>query len=152
MQKPIVLLLLSILLTSFSTQAQTEEKTIDAETFGNLMCDCINQFMDDMHPEIKRMMRNIEVIGEEEAQKRFTTYIEEHPEESEEIMSDAKILQNFDQSIADIDVCVELEKFTKKDSFKENEAELEKEVADFLENKSKCVYAYIFYSIGAKKN
>jgi len=152
MKKSILLPLLIFLFINFSMQAQTDSNVSDAEKFGNLMCDCINTLMDDMHPEIKRMMRNIEALGSEEAQKRFTTYIEEHPEESEEIMSDAKILQNFDQSIADIDVCVELEKFTKKDSFKENEAELEKEVADFLENKSKCVYAYIFYSIGVKNN
>ncbi|WP_336128337.1 hypothetical protein [Mesoflavibacter sp. CH_XMU1422-2] len=150
MKKSIFLLLLSVLFISFSTKAQTDSSVSDAEKFGDLMCDCINTLMDDMHLEIKRMIINSEVLGSEEAQKRFATYIEEHPEESEKIMSDAKKLQNFDQSIADIEVCNELNEFTKKGNFKENEAELEKEVEDFLENKSKCVYAFIFYSMGKK--
>lgn len=150
MKKTIVLLLLSILFTSFSVQAQTEEKTIDAETFGDLMCDCINQFMDDMHPEIKRMMRNMEVIGEEEAQERFVTYIEEHPEETAKILSDGEKLQKFEQSMSKLPGCQTLIEISKDKSFKEDK-DLEKEIEDYLENKSKCVYAFIFYQIGSEK-
>ena len=71
MKKSISLFFFGILFSAVSLQAQSNEIHADVEKFGDLMCDCINTLMDDMHPEIKRMVRNMETLGEEEAQKRF---------------------------------------------------------------------------------
>lgn len=154
MNKQLLFFILGLTFFSFSIHAQTPETTtkrvITAEEAGNVMCDCINDFMDDLHPQVKTLMKNIDLIGMEEAQTKFMNYIEENPDEAEKIMVDAVKMQSFDQSIAKIESCKTLNELVSDQSMQDN-PNLEKELGDFLKTKSKCEYAYIFYKLGAKQ-
>ena len=153
MKKHFLFYILCFALFSIPSQIKAQEspteEVLSAEVAGNVMCDCINAFLDDLHPQIKLLIRNIEANGIEDAQAKFATYIEEHPEESEQIMKDAQKMQNFEKTILQIDGCEEFNNLM-SDKNIEEQPNFEEDMIDYLKSKTKCEYAYIFYKLGNK--
>ena len=126
-----------------------EEELTDLQKI-DLLCGCVNTLMDDMHPQFKTMIRDMEAIGQEEATAKFTQYLEDNPEEMEQIMKDTQKLDNFDGSMAEIEGCENLNAVLSNTMKNEGSMTLEELEAE-LKSRAECEFAAIFFSMGKKQ-
>jgi stalled ribosome rescue protein Dom34 len=134
---------------SQSTLAQEpdSEAELSEEQKVDLLCGCVSTFMDDMHPQIQTMIRDMVAIGKEEAEQNFTEYLMEHPEEMEEILKDSKALENFDGSMANIEGCEDLNTILSDTKMEESSMTLEELEAE-INSRDDCEFAAIFFRLG----
>jgi hypothetical protein len=95
------------------------------------------------------MIRDIDEIGQEEAGKKFTKYLQENPDEMEKILKDTEILDNYDKSMAQIEGCEDLNAVLSDVGETESTITLEEMEAQ-LNSKTECEFAAIFFRLGKK--
>lgn len=65
-------------------------------------CECFNEIMNNFHPEIVKMMKNMVEIGEEAAIQEFTQYMMSlNEEEQMEFIKEAESLKNMESMLDD---------------------------------------------------
>lgn len=65
------------------------------------ICECINLFFDELHPQLVQLMLDMTEIGEEEAQANFVAYLSTASEEEQnQIQADIAKMQNAEEGIA----------------------------------------------------
>ena len=124
----------------------TEDK-IDEIELANNLCDCINMMMGELHPQIGIMIRDMDALGKEEANNNFAQYLEENPDEMEQIMQDVQMLEKFEETLSSIEQCEDLNSLLSNENMKKQEISKEK-IEAHLESQSNCEYARIFYKLG----
>ncbi len=99
--KKILFSLLSLLLWLQVGFAQDSTSPTVAKEAAEDICECINQFFDELHPQLVQLMLDMTEIGEEEAQANFMAYLGEAPEEEQkQIQADIAKMQNANEGIA----------------------------------------------------
>ncbi|MCW5519414.1 hypothetical protein J1N09_06170 [Aureitalea sp. L0-47] len=154
MKKQLLYLIIGLALFSFPhhnlAQEPDSETQYTNEERIDMLCGCVNSLMTDLHPQIKEMVREMDALGEEKAMENFTKYLEENPGEIEQIMKDGKTLEQFDQSLAEIDGCSNLNKILSDANLEDNPL-AENEFKELLETKGNCEFAQIFFKMGTKE-
>ncbi|RZS93808.1 hypothetical protein [Aquimarina brevivitae] len=144
------LMLLGLPLLSMAQDGGENASLVDIEKGANTMCDCMNSFMDQLHPQLKVLVRDMDRMGQEKANQKFTEYIKNNPDQVDQIVQDAAMMKQFEQSIKKIEGCADLNTLLSDEIMQENPG-AEEELVAFLRSKSKCEYAYIFYKMGTGK-
>lgn len=142
----LVLFLFFSINLSFNTMAQESSK-IDEK--ASLMCSCINKMLDDLHPQLKVFIKDIDANGQQKAQENLTQYIVDNPEEAESFMQSIQKFSDFENYISTIDGCDNLPEKMKEGE--EDIDEFESKLVSYFETNEQCSYAYIFYKMGTGK-
>lgn len=154
MKKTHLLLILCLAFIGLSGSAIAQEPATEKEYTDeekvNLLCDCVNLLMEDMHPEFRTMIRDMDSIGPDKAGEKFAKYIEENPDEVEKIKEDTKKLDNFDATMASIEGCENLNTILSNTMKTEDSITLE-EIENQLNTRSGCEFAAIFFRMGKKQ-
>lgn len=96
--KPLLTILL-ILFVSFSQAQSTEENNelTDAQIAAEKLCDCLNSFLNDLHPKLVTFIIENAQYGIEKAEENFFSFFETaSSEEILKIQEDSEILENID--------------------------------------------------------
>jgi len=128
---------------TLSSQAQ---KNNDIAKSGDLMCNCINEVLNDLHPQIKVFIEDVDKSGMQKAQENLITYITNHPEQAEDIQKSANKMTNLDSYILEVEGCKDLENELNK--FEKNIDNFETKLLDYLKTSDHCKMTYLFYKIG----
>lgn len=146
-----LLLSFAILLiaTSNSGLFAQSTKNKQVEKIGSLFCECIDKFMDDLHPQLKKFVLEIDEFGQEFAEQQLGLFVEQNPSEAEAIMASANRMADFENSIAELKGCEKMNQLS-------NEAEAENlnfqiEMEEYFRTSNKCEMAYIFYKLGSEE-
>lgn len=146
------LLCIGLQLISFAQAEDSSEKSassVDIEQAADKMCNCVNTFLDSLHPQMKIMIANMDQIGQEAAMEKFAQYIADHPDEVEQILADAEKMEHFDTSIINIEGCNEM--LQAMNAVNESQNNYGKVIKNYLATHAKCKFAYIFYKMGSEE-
>ncbi len=102
MKKTLYSFLLVALLSAFiyTPQAKAQNLDKDAKSAALEMCGCMNNFFNELHPQLIQLMNDMAELGEEEAQANFVSYLmSASPEEQAEIQEDVMRMQNASDEI-----------------------------------------------------
>ncbi len=98
------------------------------------ICECINLFFDELHPQLVQLMQDMVEIGEEEAQANFIAYFSKASlEEQNQIQTDILKMQDAEEGIARY--CTEV-KLRYENA--EKAPDFEDKMMAELENKTNC--------------
>lgn len=110
------------------------------------MCDCVNEFMSELHPIIRAYVVDISIMGQENATRQFMKYVKEAtPVVQEQVKKDAQRMQNFDEEMKGAGCDAFDDKYQEYNGNKE----FESKVLYYL-NTAKCIFSYTFLNIGTK--
>ncbi len=102
MNKTIYSFSLVVLLSAFTfiSPAKAQSLDDDAQSAALEMCECMNNFFNELHPQLIQLMNDMIEVGEEEAQANFMEYlISASSEEQAQIQSDVMRMQNAGEEI-----------------------------------------------------
>ena len=120
---------------------------VNPEEVTDLMCNCINSFMDKLHPQTQIMMKDIATIGEEEAKKKLMKYLEDNPDDLDRIMKDGAALENFEYMVEQEEGCENISKII-AEADKAEGSDTRARLEARLESNSACAFTNIFYKMG----
>ena len=95
-------MLLPLMVSGQVNSAETENslKQADARQAALRTCKMVNKVLDDIHPEIIKMVDEMLELGQTQAIQNFTRRMESMSSEDQaEIMADMQVLMNFDSSV-----------------------------------------------------
>ncbi len=147
MLRPILLLIV----LSFSVHQVDAQKKMKkaAKKAASDMCDCFGGIMDelDLHPELIKMVYDMDQYGQEEAQNRLTqTLLTADQELVDRIVADTEKMQSIGGRL-ETDCNYIKEKYTKYDS----DPDFEKYLIESMSKLESCKLVYTFMKIGTSK-
>ena len=144
-----LLVSLTIVLAVNMNSGLLAQESSKANEMGDLMCNCINKLMDDLHPQLKVFVEETDKMGMQKAQENLVKYISENPDEAESLQKSAQSMSDFENYILKFEGCEDMT--NKIDKAGANEEDFESKLVEYLRNNDTCNYAYIFYKMGTGK-
>jgi hypothetical protein len=119
----------------------------DATELAYKLCDCVEGIIEEFHPTLRDLMKDMVEKGEVEAQKKFAEKLMAMTEEEQKkVMVDIERMQKFDIEMTE--KCGNLET---EYAMYDNDATFEAKMLEALKNLPECGFTYQMMLLGQKK-
>lgn len=132
---------------SFAQAENDFEKDIAKAADG--LCECLNQLIGDLHPEVQNYVVNLQNKGKEDANKAFNQYLLTANDEAKlKIQQDGEKLSKLGEN-EKFNFC--MKEFETKYKVYEARLDFLQKLESYLSKKEQCRLTYIFIKMGLAK-